>query len=376
MNSIHPKKEGEDFFLWNTENQPEIVLIMPITRSQASSHKTWQSAINFVRDSKIKSFIVVDKTPDASASRYFMNNFDLSDRDLYILPRSINESHYESLGSIKLDHNLWVMQLHDDDTWNGRIILPNSIEPKTAFFSKFFVKSDSKKYLEKLDFKTPGRANFILIPSNTWNQFVLLIHDQKFHVAGSLDAVLNQMVHLTCKLIPISGFCYYYDNHNWANKVSSRRSLKKLSKKDGWGSWVSVDVALLNRLLDNLSSLWYVEESAHLHETKVIFKSLMQQFRPSLRRRILIRSEISALELSAMLSFLFPIPVNGIRLRKYFESKLTQAKFIRESWEVKSISDTIRLVEELENMNQFRVLQDRFNFWKMALANLTRMFED
>jgi len=343
---------------------------MPITRSEGLSKSKWEAAVSFVENSEIESLIIIDKTNDSSATEYFMENFNLPNRNLYILSRSISESHYESLGSIQLDENIWVMQLHDDDEWEGYVTLPKLIDPAAAYYSRFYIKNQTKEFVEVKDFSYPARINFVLIPAHIWNQFALIIQDQKFHVAGSMDSTLNLMVQLTCKLLPIPDFAYYYDNHNWAGRVASRRSLLKLTEKDGWGIWATIDIALLSRLLDNLSCLSYVAEFAEAEAMNVAFKSLMQQFKPRFRRETLTRLEI--LILKAMISIRVPslIKFKGIDLYENIELKLSRAKFIRDSWSTKQLTDVIDLIRQLENIENFAKLQGRFHFWHVTLLIL------
>ena len=247
MKTIVEKSETSCFLVQNVSKTSQIVLIFPITRNEDISQERWRSVINLVDTSKIDSLVVVDKTIDNSATRYFLKNFESASKNLYILPRHIDESHYETLGELTLDDNLWVMQLHDDDKWSGHLELPHEIEPSAAYYSNFLVEHKTGKLSKISDFSIPARINFTLIPSYIWNQFTLMIKDQGFHVAASLDGTLNQMVCLTCTFIPIPNFSYFYDNHNWEGSKSSKKSLKKLARNAGWGDWTSIDIALFNR---------------------------------------------------------------------------------------------------------------------------------
>ena len=371
MKEIRNKNEFATFFLRNTSGKPEVVLIMPITRSEKVSKSKWAAVVSFVENSEIETLVIIDKTSDGSATRYFMENFNSPCQNLYVLPRSIGESHYESLGSIQLRENMWVMQLHDDDEWEGHVKLPKTIDPVAAYYSKFYIKNKSEKFIEEKDFSTPGRINFVLIPAHIWNKFALLVQDQKYHVAGSLDSTLSLMVRLTCKLLPIPDFAYYYDNHNWAGRVASRRSLLKLTKKDGWGVWATTDIALLSRLLDNLSCLSYVQEFAEAEAANLAFMNLMQQFDPRLRRKILIGIEILALKALTSIRVILPLGFKGIELQENLELKLSRALFIRDSWSIEDLPAVINLVRKLENRKQFPILQERFHFWHIALQTLT-----
>ena len=345
---------------------------MPITRSEVWSKTKWEAAVNFVANSEIETLIVVDKTKDASATEYFMESFNLPNRNLFILPRSISESHYESLGSIQLDENIWIMQLHDDDDWQGHVRLPEKIDPSAAYYSRFYIKNRTKEFMEENDFTYPARVNFVLTPAHIWNKFALIIQNQKYHVAGSMDSTLNLMVQLTCNLIPIPDCAYFYDNHNWASRIASRRSLLALTEKDGWSTWASIDIALLSRHLDNLSCLSYVAEFAEAEAINAAFESLMQRFKPRLRRETIIRLEILILKAMVNVRITSFLKDNAMTLNENLALKLSRASFIRNSWSIKQLTDVIELVRQLEKIENLTKLQNRFHFWHVALLNLSK----
>ena len=376
MKAICVKDKRKKFFVQNISGNPAIVLIFPITRDGPGSLTKWESAISFINESRIDTFIVIDKTSKGTATQYFMENFNLEDKNLFVLPRSIKESHYETLGQITLDNNFWIMQLHDDDDWSGHIKLPEVVDLQASYFSKFFMVGKSNEIIEKFGFTTPGRVNFTLVPSRIWNQFANFIENQNYHVAGSLDSTLNQMVQLSCKLVPIPDFSYYYDNHNWETRKSSKSSLTKLAANDGWGDWVSIDIALFGRLLDNLSSLYYVKDFVTQLDIKEAHKSLMEHFNPRLRRRVLLKFEILLLRSELILSNTLGLGIDRIDWAGLAEQRLNRALFIRNSWAVKNLDQVIKLVESLEATNHFSILQYRFRFWKDTLAALEVLLRD
>ena len=349
-------KSDNNLVVQNISGNPSIILIFPITRDGQGSISKWESAISFVNRSTIDSFIVIDKTSQGTASQYFMSNFNVETKNLYVLPRSINESHYETLGCIELDSNLWIMQLHDDDTWDGFVALPKLIDKAAAYYSDFFMVNESDKITQHLGFSTPGRINFTLLPSHVWNMFAKFIQNQNYHVAGSLDSTLNQMVQMCCDLLPIPNFSYYYDNHNWDSKKSSKESLSKLVRNDGWGIWASVDMALFSRLLDNLSSLWYVKDFVTVHDIREMYTILINQIKPRLRRRLLIRFEILRLSMSIISPKSVIKKVDGISWLEIIKSKRASMVFIRNSWSARNFKNLIELIGFLENSGEFPIL--------------------
>jgi hypothetical protein len=370
MKSVSEKNADNPFFLKNISDKPEIVLIFPVTRNEEKSPERWQAAIDFIQESQINYLILVDKTSGHIAGKYFLENFKSLTKDLYILPRSINESHYESLGEIQLDDNLWVMQLHDDDEWTGHLELPSKVNQDTAYYSKFVMKSGSGDLTEEVGFSTPARINFTLIPSKIWNQFSLMIKDQGFHVAASLDGTLNQMVGLTCAFSPLEHFTYFYDNHNWEGRMAPKRSLNKLARHAGWEDWTSVEIALFNRLLDNLSSLAYVRKFAKHEDLKLKYLELMGEFHPSIKRRIYATIELLSLKVLSILNLAFSAKYKHSWWGREIDSRLSRAIFFHGCRNVENLSDVLDLIRKLENRKGFQTLERRFSFWSSTLSSL------
>ena len=370
MKSVFEKNKNIPFFVKNILDKPEIVLIFPVTRNEEKSPERWQAAIDFVQESQINYLILVDKTSGHIAGEYFLENFNSLTKNLYILPRSISESHYETLGEIQLDDNLWVMQLHDDDEWTGHLELPNKVNQDTAYYSKFVMKGGSGELTEEVGFSTPARINFTLIPSKIWNQFSLMIKDQGFHVAASLDGTLNQMVGLTCAFSPLEHFTYFYDNHNWEGRMAPKRSLNKLARHAGWEEWTSVEIALFNRLLDNLSSLAYVRKFAKQEDLKLKYLDLMGEFHPSIKRRIYATAELLSLRVLSILNLAFSSKNRHFQWGREIDSRLSRAIFFQGTRSVESLSDVVDLIRELENKKGFQTLERRFSFWSSTLSSL------
>jgi len=370
MKSVFEKNKNIPFFVKNILDKPEIVLIFPVTRNEEKSPERWQAAIDFVQESQINYLILVDKTSGHIAGEYFLENFNSLTKNLYILPRGISESHYETLGEIQLDDNLWVMQLHDDDEWTGHLDLPNKVNQDTAYYSKFVMKGGSGELTEEVGFSTPARINFTLIPSKIWNQFSLMIKDQGFHVAASLDGTLNQMVGLTCAFSPLEHFTYFYDNHNWEGRMAPKRSLNKLARHAGWEEWTSVEIALFNRLLDNLSSLAYVRKFAKQEDLKLKYLDLMGEFHPSIKRRIYATAELLSLRVLSILNLAFSSKNRHFQWGREIDSRLSRAIFFQGTRSVESLSDVVDLIRELENKKGFQTLERRFSFWSSTLSSL------
>ena len=117
MKAICLKDKDQPLFLQNVSGSPEVVLISPITRYDSSSDSKWRAVLEILEKSEVATLVVIDKTEEGRATDFFMNNFEYSDKQLFVLPRSIQDTLFDSVGEIMLDKNMWIMQLHDDDNW-------------------------------------------------------------------------------------------------------------------------------------------------------------------------------------------------------------------------------------------------------------------
>lgn len=371
MKSIYEKQEGSPYFLQNITGNPEIVLIFPITRDISKNSEKWKSVLEFVENSEIGTLLIIDKTELRSASTYFMDYFYFSNKRLVVFPRSINDTLFDSVGEIVLDKNMWIIQLHDDDKWNGTITLPEVAQSSSVYFSDFYLESDTKGKHKINDYSMPNRIVFSLVPANLWNRFSKLIQDHQYHVAGSFDFTFNLMAHLSCKFVYQPGFEYHWKDDNWDTSKNAIAHLTKLAQSDGWKEWSSPEIANFNRTVDCLSAINYIKDLSDSETIAAEIRKLLLSFRPSIKKRI-------------KYGVLFPILKVEIELRKilffatkskHFNSELQTEqmnlyRFIVMSWRIKTLGDVIDSINFLDSMKNFKALKLRFQFWKQTLKVL------
>lgn len=372
MKAIYHKRENQNLFLQNKSGKAEIVLIFPITRSDQSSREKWRTIIEFFGESEIKTLIVIDKTELASAADYFMSHFEFNDKQLFVLPRSIKDTLFDSVGEIVLDNGMWIFQLHDDDNWSGQITLPESPNLDTVFYSDFYLSSESNGLTKFLNFSMPNRIVFSLVPSMLWNRFSKLIQDQNYHVPGSFDFTFNLMASLSCKFEYQTGFVYEWKDDNWNSARSSKAHLTGLAERDGWKEWSSPEIANFNRSVDSLVALNYINDFLSKDSLKSEIVRSLTTFQPSTGKRIK-HVIVTALLLgkSLLQRGLFTILGKDMDIGIQ-ERKLNLHRFILKSWNVRTINDLIILISKLESANDFETLQARFTFWKLELNQLER----
>ena len=165
MKTIYLKRADQPLFLQNSTGEPEIVLIFPITRDGEASSEKWGTVLKFVEKSAVKILLVIDKTEQRSATEYFMKNFELENKRLFVLPRSIKDTLFDSVGELVLDRNMWIIQVHDDDRWSGKITMPEVLTLETVYSFDFYLHSETKGTIKIEDYSMPNRIVFSLVPA-------------------------------------------------------------------------------------------------------------------------------------------------------------------------------------------------------------------
>jgi len=350
---------------------PEIVLIFPITRGRVENLEKWKSVLEFFAGSPIGTIVVIDKTVEHSATEFFINNFALASRNLLVLQRSIEDTLFDSVGELVLDDDMWIMQIHDDDSWNGRVTIPKITTPDTVYSFDFYLHSEIKGTTKIKDYSMPNRIVFSLVPSKLWNIFTKLVQNQNYHVAGSFDYTLNWMAQLTCKFEHQSGYEYYWKDDNWETKHSAIKHLTKLAVSDGWKEFSSPEIANFNRSIDSLASLNFLKDFMSRKELESEIKQVLNEFRPSFKRKLKYK-------------VLFPILILQIKSQRIFiknknvvdqktlslQNQYDLLKFIERTWGIESIMALIEVITYIESKGSFEKLENRFRFWKKTLAEL------
>lgn len=373
MKTIYHKRQNQPLLIQNPTGNPEIVLVFPITRDVEESPTQWKALLDFADKSDIRTLLVIDKTERRSATEYFMKYFALDDKNLIVLPRSIKDSLFDSVGEIVLDRNMWIIQVHDDDRWRGKITFPGAINAETVYSFEFYLQSESKDISKIDDYSMPNRIVFSLVPTIIWNKFSRLVRDESYHVAGSLDFTLNRMAQLACKFEHHSGFEYFWKDDNWNTSKNAITHLTRLAESDGWKEWSSPEIANLNRSIDCLASLNYLKDTLSPTAIEVETSQLMKGFSPSTKRKMKYSVLKPALYVEIVFRKILPSKrgSNGQKIRK-LQRQLNLYKFIERTWQLQSIADLIDLIEHIESLNRFEKLHTRFQFWKLSLSELNK----
>jgi hypothetical protein len=372
LKSIYAKRDGSKFLVHNISTKPEIVLVFPITRDTNENLEKWKIVIDFVKDSEIRTLLVLDKTESGSATEFFMSHFASEEIHLVVLPRNIKDTLFDTVGEIVLDKNLWIIQLHDDDNWSGKLSLPEIVDPETVYYSDFYLNSASKGLTQIQDYSMPNRIVFSLVPSNIWNRFTSLVQAQQCHVAGSFDFTLNLMTQIACKFEYRPGFVYHWNDDNWDTSKNAKAHLSRLAVSDGWKGWSSPEIANLNRTIDSLASLNYLQDIVTPDVIEIQIQLLICSFQPSFRNRIKLCISIPIFHILYLPRILQRLEIiMGKSKVDYIGNRLRLYKFVKKTWRTRSLEDVLDLVIQLQAEQEFESLHNRFLLWKESIRELS-----
>lgn len=371
MKYFFGKEVKDTLLIRNKDSNPNVVMLLPVTRVGAKYEATWRRIIEIVDKSNANALVVIDKTPNGEASEFFRTNFELSGPDLYVARRDLSEAIHDSQGFINLDENLWILQVHDDDEWDGVLRIPANADKLEYFEVDFFIEEKGGKRKTGADDSPPARVVFSLLPSLIWNRFAEFIQQEGGHVAGSVDSTLNLVTRLSCKRSQISGFTYTYDNRHWGNRKIATKHLEVLASQDGWTKLTSVEISLVNRTIDGLSAISFFGEYIPMEVRQEARINLFKSFKPSMKKRLFVVFRYATFSSARALLKVLRLAIRTemiLRLSDYIAKTRELDKVLQQTWKIESLGGVITLIDQFQGSGDFPLLENRFHFWKEQLT--------
>lgn len=368
MNLLQLTEEGNDSYvvIENLHGSRNIVVLFPMTRSKDMSLPRWQKLISTVNNSKVTALVLIDKTPQFQASDYFKENEKEIQSNIFIVQRPRVEPIHDSQSRIRLTDGLWIIQLHDDDDWEGVLKIPDEATENSIVKTSFTILGDGLG-TDVVDPMWPDcRSIFSLLPAKVWNRFADLISAQGGHVAGSIDSSLNLAVSLIVPRFFSSDFRYFYDNRHWESKKLSKEHLIQLTKEDGWGKFATVEISLVSRAIDGIASLIFFSDLYPSLEVELQLQRWIAVTKPHDLRVFLNRFEMFFLKLLVEMLRNHSQPyLRG--LKESLNASILYKGILLSTWNASTIADYISIVETLVQVKFLAKLQPRFNFWRTQL---------
>jgi hypothetical protein len=357
----------------NPSGLPNLVILFPVTRVGLNAEKRWRALISTINASQVIALIVIDKTSKGEAKEYFNARArDLNTR-LYIIERDPQEPIFDSQKYVLLDEMLWIQQLHDDDTWEGFLCLPSSADKSDLFLVQFHMGTASSFTQINDEKSPPARVIFSAIPAHIWNRFSAFICAQGGHVAGSMDSTLSTVALIICNLKSLPNYNYFYSSHHWSRRSEADSHLKNLSFTDGWGELSSPEVAILNRLYDNLSALNFFSDLIPNRKIIEAQNLLLSSYQPGFPKRLQFIFSF------ALANYLF-VPlfkaINWMGIRslsstvRHYEESAKRNRLLIKTVKADSLPKILDFINTNLSGQAMPKLAARFDFWHQEISAL------
>ena len=363
---IYSENSLNEVFIKNTSGKKSIVVLLPVTRIGEKNMDNWERILHVIQRSEVVALVVLDKTPSAEATDFFSKRADLLKSDIYLVRRTPGEAIYDSQSVVTIDENLWILQLHDDDKWDGVLAFPFEPNKKQLFSPNFIFAGKQETNVLSWEASPPARINFTALPAEVWNRFTLFIRSQGGHAAGSVDSTLNLVSRLICDFVAMDSFDYRYDNRHWENQKQAKGNLEKLALEDGWENLASEEIQLLNRRIDALSAFIFFQDLLS-GKFDNIRQSLLHDFKLSPKKRLHLMVRMSVFLLYRKinkLSMIKSVALSDSKKQSLIKNQIDIDMIILQSTKIQSEQDILRLVKKFESLGEFPKLEERFAFWE------------
>jgi hypothetical protein len=360
------KDDVTKLLIHNKHRVPGVVLIFPITRPPSPRNESWQNFVRLIQESKVHSIVIIDKTQFQTATSFFLEqDLDL-DCYSYIVQRDPSEGIFDSQKVISLDPNLWIIQVHDDDSWLGGISLPDQVSEKMIYVPT--IRSGNKEYVVSESIGVPAHTLFSLIPTNLWNGFIEYIHAQGGHIAPSADSSLSLIGKLHYEHERLEGFKYTYSDRHWDNRRRIKSELTKLTKMDGWGELSGTTSAVLTAQVDQICFTLFVAnreaESINRLNINALIKQISSSKKSKLFRFIPPLLEVNMTERVVE----FVKATKDISLLHNLISQILLSWLGLKVSRVHDLSTLNELLKQIRTLNLSDLLNKRLDYWVIAIT--------
>ncbi len=369
MKYIYSENSLDEVFIKNTSGKKSIVVLLPVTRIGEKNIDNWGRILHVIERSEVVALVVLDKTPSAEATDFFLKSADLLKSDIYLVRRTPGEAIYDSQSVVTIDQNLWILQLHDDDKWDGILAFPFEPNKKQLFSPNFIFAGKKETNALSWEASPPARINFTALPAEVWNRFTLFIRSQGGHAAGSVDSTLNLMSRLICDFVAMDSFDYRYDNRHWESQKQAKGNLEKLALEDGWENLASEEIQLLNRRVDAFSAFIFFQDLLP-DKFDNIRQSLLHDFKLSLKKRLHLRVRMSVFLLYRKInnfSMIKSVALSDSKKQSLIRNQIEIDMITLLSTKIQTGQDILRLVRKFQSLGNFPKLEERFAFWESTI---------
>lgn len=369
-------QESSFLKILNPSGLPNLVILFPVTRVGLNAEKRWSALISTINASQVSALVVIDKTGKGEAREYFNAHVRELNTRLYIIERDPLEPIFDSQKYVLLDEMLWIQQIHDDDTWDGYLCVPSGAEKSDLFLVQFHMGTAFSATQTNDEKAPPARVIFSAIPAHVWNRFSAFICAQGGHVAGSMDSTLSTVALIICNLKPLPNFNYFYSSRHWSRRSEADLHLKSLSLMDGWSDLSSTEIAILNRLYDNLSALNFFSDLIPHRKIIEAQNLLLSSCHPRLAKKLQFTLSFTLANyfLGPLFKVINWLGISSLRsMGRHCEESAKRNRLLIKSIKADSLPKILHFIEDNLSGQAMPKLAARFDFWHREISALKKI---
>lgn len=230
-----------------------VEIIVVFSETLDNNHATWNSVFRLVKNSEVAELVIVDKSKSLGCTAYFSAAMENGLARLRIENRDITESLENTLLRIRLKRNQYIIQLHNDDKWEGAISKDVLSELSKIVYLGFGLIPSERRFRPNpsKDLNLPCRVYFSLIRFDVWNELIDYMN-YLGNASSTFDHLISYYLQEFQAYKTKGSFTYYYNDSNWRNSHQARKKLVKLSFNEGWAFMSSPEVQMLGLSIDKL----------------------------------------------------------------------------------------------------------------------------
>ena len=340
-----------------------LVILFPVRRINSESKVLWEKIAMLIKSSSNVRLVVIDKTPNKEASQFF-SGLIISEK-IKFLPCDSRESIFLSQSKVNIPPRTWVSQIHDDDDFQGQVVLPvkpnpNSIlRPRISVVTSFF----GIRRLKLLSPKVPASILFSFIPSEIWNSFTGYIRAQKGECSPSLDIALNFVCMQLYETVDLPSFQYLYNNGHWATRQRARKAISKYMYGDGWGLHSNIITAEFASKIDKLLFSLWCDKHTSLPKTAGLAQSAFESLIPTKWHILNLWLNARCQNLSL---FIFK-SIKGSVWADMRKEHIQIVSLISRAYSSKSSYELAQILKQISQISSLYNVRNRLTFWYSEL---------
>lgn len=225
--------------------------VVPLMPSRRDSPTAWSAFADLVEELRPQHAVFIDKTVGHEASDFLTPRLSRLDSNVIVLRRPHDEDPFHSIADLRVTKELYVLQLHDDDSWQGVPEVSSNSRNAPVLLSPI-QKGDAANGVG-ID---PHLSRFFgAIRGDIWCRFMRHCMSHEPRTSPTIDQTLSFLLAAIGGEAILSNYAYTYDNSNWSTWSAIASNNAVGARSMGWRTQDFEAAIHWSHLLDDLEVL-------------------------------------------------------------------------------------------------------------------------